>query len=109
MSKFWVYHDADGNIQAFHSNPDSLSETDKQTGVLYTGVIPEPEIRKGQVSIPKYDILNGIIYHEYAIRPLTVEEQLSEAQAKNKTLEAQATQTSADLQGFMDYYFSTTP
>ncbi|MCM3789407.1 hypothetical protein M3221_13455 [Domibacillus indicus] len=76
----------------------------EKTGIFVES-LPEPEQIKGKDPILKYDATKGL-YYEYVDRPLSPEEENAQLKAKIEKQEQEMATLSADLQGFMDFYFN---
>lgn len=92
-------------IVGVHYAPASLSDIEKEGGVIVDTFVEE--YIQGKICIPYWNYTTQSVEWEYTDKPLTLEQKLIIQEEKNVTLEAQLAQTNADMQGFMEYYFST--
>lgn len=73
-----IRFDERNRITGYHNYPETLSDKEKEGGILTDVIIPEVEQRFGKRGILKYDPETNSVYVEYVDRPLTTEEQMQE-------------------------------
>ena len=87
-NKVFIEVDQDDTVVRFHTDPDSLSESDKANGIVIQATIPnEPALVKGKSIRLKY--CDNSLFWEYFDRPLTQDEIIDQIRQENIILKQQ--------------------